>query len=405
MLLSVRQDQGRQDETLDETTRKKLCKDTFCEVCGAVLQFESQRISHYEGKKHAQKVRLYLQMHSEQEEGQEPGKQKKQYVNFQTDPNVDKNKYCRLCNMIFTSPIVAESHYLGKIHAKKLKQLSAQQDQHSAHSTQPELGLSLTSAVLEICHEKTSQDTDAKDLSFSSSVPFNLDNPEKYCKLCLAPFNNPLMARQHYVGKKHKRNEARQKLMAEIGPEGIPGESKASAVGAGNYICPICSISLTSLEMYQSHMKGNKHHMKVVPCPKAIFSLFKTPRVFSNDLYGQYDSGHQHILRDEWFPILDHLFESAKLVALVFKEEPVLLAKQLIFVSKHVGSSWQADKLWTKHEIYESEWDSHPGIHIIDNYSLGDASTVSPSTPASVLSSSTPLIHHSLCIYNFRKRY
>ncbi|XP_048373110.1 zinc finger matrin-type protein 1-like isoform X3 [Sphaerodactylus townsendi] len=338
----------REDETLDETTRKKLCKDTFCEVCGAVLQFESQRISHYEGKKHAQKVRLYLQMHSEQEEGQEPGKQKKQYVNFQTDPNVDKNKYCRLCNMIFTSPIVAESHYLGKIHAKKLKQLSAQQDQHSAHSTQPELGLSLTSAVLEICHEKTSQDTDAKDLSFSSSVPFNLDNPEKYCKLCLAPFNNPLMARQHYVGKKHKRNEARQKLMAEIGPEGIPGESKASAVGAGNYICPICSISLTSLEMYQSHMKGNKHHMK------------KTEQ-------------------------LEHV--------------------QSICLRDAYCSSWQADKLWTKHEIYESEWDSHPGIHIIDNYSLGDASTVSPSTPASVLSSSTPLIHHSLCIYNFRKRY
>ncbi|XP_048373109.1 zinc finger matrin-type protein 1-like isoform X2 [Sphaerodactylus townsendi] len=273
----------REDETLDETTRKKLCKDTFCEVCGAVLQFESQRISHYEGKKHAQKVRLYLQMHSEQEEGQEPGKQKKQYVNFQTDPNVDKNKYCRLCNMIFTSPIVAESHYLGKIHAKKLKQLSAQQDQHSAHSTQPELGLSLTSAVLEICHEKTSQDTDAKDLSFSSSVPFNLDNPEKYCKLCLAPFNNPLMARQHYVGKKHKRNEARQKLMAEIGPEGIPGESKAS-VGAGNYICPICSISLTSLEMYQSHMKGNKHHMKEAMIDSLMKKAKKTYHSFQDEL-------------------------------------------------------------------------------------------------------------------------
>lgn len=35
------------DGTLDEATRKDLFTDTFCKVCGAVLQFESQRISHY----------------------------------------------------------------------------------------------------------------------------------------------------------------------------------------------------------------------------------------------------------------------------------------------------------------------------------------------------------------------
>ncbi|KAL8175773.1 UNVERIFIED_CONTAM: hypothetical protein K2H54_007452 [Gekko kuhli] len=204
-------------------------------------------------------------MHSEHE-GQEPGKQKRLFVNFQTDPNVDKNTYCRLCNMIFTSPVVAQSHYLGKIHAKKLKQLSGDQAQHSIQDTQPEpgKGLPLTSAVPELCHEKTSQDADAEDPSISSSAPFNLDSPEKYCKLCLVSFNNPLMAHQHYVGKKHKRNEARKKLMAEIGPEAIPVESKANAIGAGNYICPICSISLTSIEMYQSHMKGNKHQMNWV---------------------------------------------------------------------------------------------------------------------------------------------
>nr|XP_056720718.1 zinc finger matrin-type protein 1-like [Euleptes europaea] len=273
----------RADDTLEEAARKELCTDTFCKVCGAVLQFESQRVSHYEGKRHAQKVRLYLQIHSDQEEGQESGKQKRQYVNFQTDPNVDKNTYCRLCNMVFTSPVVAQSHYLGKIHAKKLKQLSADQAQHSTQSTQPELGLSLTSGVPEFCHEKTSQDADAEDRSFSS-VPFDLDNPEKYCKLCLAPFNNPLMAHQHYVGKKHKRNEARKKLVAEIGPEAVPGESKASAVGAVNYICPICSISLTSIEMYQSHMKGNKHHMKEAMIVSLMKKAKKTYLSFQDEL-------------------------------------------------------------------------------------------------------------------------
>lgn len=35
------------DEVLDEATRKDLFTDTLSKVCGAVLQFESQRMSHY----------------------------------------------------------------------------------------------------------------------------------------------------------------------------------------------------------------------------------------------------------------------------------------------------------------------------------------------------------------------
>lgn len=38
----------------------------------------------FQGKKHAQKVRLYFQVHGEQDEGQKAGKQKKtDYINFQ----------------------------------------------------------------------------------------------------------------------------------------------------------------------------------------------------------------------------------------------------------------------------------------------------------------------------------
>lgn len=177
----------------------------------------------FQGKKHAQKVRLYLQMRGGTEEGQDPNQENRQYVNFQVmlpidstssvgigwltwgplvvfdwifsftfssttsfsclcgeerwfghnspaeqewikwllwfqvDPKVDKNTYCRLCNMIFTSPVVAQSHYLGKIHAKKLKQLAAEQAQPPAQSIQTESGedpMIFTSSVLPVicCH-------------------------------------------------------------------------------------------------------------------------------------------------------------------------------------------------------------------------------------------------------------
>ncbi|XP_067423710.1 lysine-rich coiled-coil protein 1 isoform X3 [Emydura macquarii macquarii] len=281
----------REDGMLAEVTRKDLFTDTFCKVCGAVLQFESQRISHYEGKKHAQKVRLYFQMRSEQNDGQEPGKQKRpDYVNFQMDGSggVDKNKYCSLCNMIFTSPVVAQSHYLGKIHAKKLKQLSGDQPQMPAQSTQPETagspaGPSPSLAVQQPSAEQLSQDPDAEESTSSSSTALDLNDPDKYCKLCSAPFNNPLMAHQHYVGKKHKRNEARKKMMAEMGDEAVPVESSAN-VGVGNYICPICNITLTSIEMYQSHMQGNKHQIKENMVVNLIKNSKKTYDSFQDEL-------------------------------------------------------------------------------------------------------------------------
>lgn len=52
----------------------------------------------------------------------------------------DRNKFCDLCNMIFSSPVVAQSHYVGKVHAKKLKQLMEEHDQVSPSGFQPEMG-------------------------------------------------------------------------------------------------------------------------------------------------------------------------------------------------------------------------------------------------------------------------
>ncbi|NXE07213.1 ZMAT1 protein, partial [Lophotis ruficrista] len=233
------------DDILDEATRKDLFTDAFCKVCGVVLQFESQRMSHYQGKKHAQKVHLYIQMHGGKDERQEHGKQKKtDCVNFQMDGSgvLDKNKSCNLCNVTFTSPVVALSHYLGKIHTKKLKQLSGDKAHVPAQSTQP---------------------VSAEESLLSSDPRLQINDPEKYCKLCCAPFNNPLTAEQHYVGKKHRRNEVRKRILEELGDKPFPAESSTtgklnmSKFGVGYYTCPACDIALTSIETYQSHMQGN----------------------------------------------------------------------------------------------------------------------------------------------------
>ncbi|XP_070945043.1 zinc finger matrin-type protein 1 isoform X3 [Macaca nemestrina] len=143
----------REDAMWNEQEEKaELFTDKFCQVCGVMLQFESQRISHYEGEKHAQNVSFYFQMHGEQNEVL--GKKMKMHVeNFQVHgyEGVDKNKFCDLCNMMFSSPFIAQSHYVGQVHAKKLKQLMEEHDQTSPSGFQPEMAFSMRTYVCHIC--------------------------------------------------------------------------------------------------------------------------------------------------------------------------------------------------------------------------------------------------------------
>ncbi|MEE6486211.1 hypothetical protein FKM82_014543 [Ascaphus truei] len=42
-----------------------LFTEAYCKICNAQLISESQRVAHYESKKHANKVRLYYMLHPE----------------------------------------------------------------------------------------------------------------------------------------------------------------------------------------------------------------------------------------------------------------------------------------------------------------------------------------------------
>lgn len=56
------------------------------------------------------------------------------------------------------------------------------------------------------------------------SSPYQRRDSDRYCGLCAAWFNNPLMAQQHYDGKKHKKNAARVALLEQLGTTLDTGE-------------------------------------------------------------------------------------------------------------------------------------------------------------------------------------
>uniref|UniRef100_A0A8C8XNW4 Zinc finger protein 346 n=2 Tax=Felidae TaxID=9681 RepID=A0A8C8XNW4_PANLE len=205
---------------LEHMIQKNQClfTNTQCKVCCALLISESQKLAHYQSKKHANKVKRYLAIH-----GMETlkGETKKLDSDQKNSRSKDKNQCCPICNMTFSSPVVAQSHYLGKTHAKNLK-------------------LKQQSTKVEALHQNR-----------------EMIDPDKFCSLCHATFNDPVMAQQHYVGKKHRKQETKLKLMAHYGRLADPAVTDSSA-GKG-YPCKTCKIVLNSIEQYQAHVSGFKH--------------------------------------------------------------------------------------------------------------------------------------------------
>uniref|UniRef100_A0A8C9GSI3 Zinc finger protein 346 n=1 Tax=Piliocolobus tephrosceles TaxID=591936 RepID=A0A8C9GSI3_9PRIM len=215
---------------LEHMIQKNQClfTNTQCKVCCALLISESQKLAHYQSKKHANKVKRYLAIH-----GMETlkGETKKLDSDQKSSRSKDKNQCCPICNMTFSSPVVAQSHYLGKTHAKNLK-------------------LKQQSTKVEALHQNR-----------------EMIDPDKFCSLCHATFNDPVMAQQHYVGKKHRKQETKLKLMARYGRLADPAVTDFPA-GKG-YPCKTCKIVLNSIEQYQAHVSGFKHKNQ---SPKTVAS-------------------------------------------------------------------------------------------------------------------------------------
>ncbi|XP_058613845.1 zinc finger protein 346 isoform X1 [Onychostoma macrolepis] len=225
-----------------------LFSDSQCKVCSAVLISESQKLAHYQSKKHESKVRRYMSIHSNEEPIAKRFKPSGDCYVLQTI-NVDegdKYKACNVCNMTFSSPVVAQSHYQGKVHSKNLRLKTF--GQQTPALPQPKAQVKKDEGLPE-----------------GGQGPAKRD-PNRFCSICQASFNNPLMAQQHYNGKKHKKHLTKQKLMETYGPSSAPASTLKG------YPCTVCNIELNSVEQYQAHISGSKHknHVKLKKGPNVF---------------------------------------------------------------------------------------------------------------------------------------
>ncbi|XP_042355925.1 zinc finger protein 346 isoform X2 [Plectropomus leopardus] len=223
-----------------------LFSDSQCKVCSAVLISESQKLTHYQSKKHANKVRRYLSSQNEKEPAVK--KFKSPSESDCNNGDSDRSKACHLCDMTFSSPVMAESHYQGKVHAKHLRLKTFGPQAPVASQTPP---------------TAQPKKKPADDSSGMPAMGGNNNNPDRFCSICQASFNNPLMAQQHYVGKKHRKQMTKLKLMETYGPSTAPGQATEPASTVKGYPCTVCNLELNSVEQYHFHISGAKHKNQV----------------------------------------------------------------------------------------------------------------------------------------------
>ncbi|KAM8858384.1 zinc finger matrin-type protein 4 isoform 1-T1 [Spinachia spinachia] len=247
-----------------------LFTESYCNICNAQLISESQRTAHYESKKHANKVRLFYMLHPE--DGGPPSKRLRPDNPDCAETEVDRNKCCTLCNMFFTSAIVAQSHYQGKTHAKRVRLVLGEPPRTPTATTSPTNTDSSPSTPLPA--DPAACPPPTPDLAWPLAVVGGNGGREagKYCCLCGAWFNNPLMAQQHYEGKKHRRNAARARLLEQLAGSLDATESTGLR---SSYSCSVCSVVLNSIEQYHAHLQGSKHQNKAASSGLQTYSVHK----------------------------------------------------------------------------------------------------------------------------------
>uniref|UniRef100_A0A665V956 Zinc finger matrin-type protein 3 n=1 Tax=Echeneis naucrates TaxID=173247 RepID=A0A665V956_ECHNA len=201
------------EEQEDSLGLEELCKPLYCKLCNVTLNSAQQAQAHYQGKNHSKKLRNFY-----------AGSQQPPAIRIPEVLDValykgatrvilaTENDYCKLCDASFSSPAVAQAHYQGKNHAKKLRLAEAQQNGTS--ETAPRRNRKDGSEYRLVKNRRSPQ------LPASMPGPYYNPRPRQriprdlamcvtpsgqfYCSMCNCGAEQETDFRQHLESKQHK---------------------------------------------------------------------------------------------------------------------------------------------------------------------------------------------------------
>ncbi|KAM3876347.1 uncharacterized protein zmat3 [Diretmus argenteus] len=134
---------------------EELCKPLYCKLCNVTLNSAQQAQAHYQGKNHSKKLRNFYAGSQQPPAIRIPeALEAVGQTALSSGPNdsdtgrqalykgatrvilATENDYCKLCDASFSSPAVAQAHYQGKNHAKKLRLAEAQHNTNNMEGSE-----------------------------------------------------------------------------------------------------------------------------------------------------------------------------------------------------------------------------------------------------------------------------
>ncbi|XP_058494245.1 zinc finger matrin-type protein 3 [Solea solea] len=224
------------EEQEDSLGLEELCKPLYCKLCNVTLNSAQQAQAHYQGKNHSKKLRnfyagsqqppairipeaLDASGQSALNSGSNDSDAGRQalYKGATRVILATENDYCKLCDASFSSPAVAQAHYQGKNHAKKLRLAEAQQNASSIEGNSeaaPRRNRKDGSEYKLVKNRRSPQ------LPASMSGPYYNPRPRQriprdlamcvtpsgqfYCSMCNCGAEQETDFRQHLESKQHK---------------------------------------------------------------------------------------------------------------------------------------------------------------------------------------------------------
>lgn len=224
------------EEQEDPLGLDELCKPLYCKLCNVTLNSTQQAQAHYQGKNHSKKLRNFYAGSQQPpairitDTPDSNGQTSNSSGGSEGDTNrpalykgaarvilATENDYCKLCDASFSSPAVAQAHYQGKNHAKRLRLQEAQSNANNANEASGEVSSKRSRKENEYRAVKSRR---SPQLPTSMTGPYYHPRPRQriprdlamcvtpsgqfYCSMCNCGAEQEPDFRQHLESKQHK---------------------------------------------------------------------------------------------------------------------------------------------------------------------------------------------------------
>uniref|UniRef100_A0A3Q3VMS3 Zinc finger matrin-type protein 3 n=1 Tax=Mola mola TaxID=94237 RepID=A0A3Q3VMS3_MOLML len=213
------------EEQEDSLGLGELCKPLYCKLCNVTLNSAQQAQAHYQGKNHSKKLRNFYAGSQQPPAIRIPEALEAAGQTALSSGSTDRvtrvilateNDYCKLCDASFSSLAVAQAHYQGKNHAKKLRLAEAQQNSSSSEAAPKR-------------NRKDGSEYRLVKNRYSPQLP--------------APMSGP-----YYNPRPRQR---------------IPRDLAMCVTPSGQYYCSMCNCGAEQETDFRQHLESKQHKAKV----------------------------------------------------------------------------------------------------------------------------------------------